>query len=77
MDSGVGEVSSNVFGYVACDSGSVSTTRTPPVEMDVVQAPDSSINPLHLPSPAVPPQPIYFSYFERNETQHHEDYYSR
>lgn len=53
----------------------MSTTRTPPVEADVVQAPDSSLNPPHLPSPVVPPQPVYFSYFEKND--HLEDYYSR
>ncbi|CAG7717193.1 unnamed protein product [Allacma fusca] len=76
-DSGVVEVSSNVFGYTSCDSVSVSTTRTPPVELDIPPAPDSSLNPPHLPSPVVPPQPVYYSFFEKNDTQHHEDYYTR
>ncbi|CAL8079541.1 unnamed protein product [Orchesella dallaii] len=72
-----GEVSSNVIGFASCDSVSVSTTRTPPVEADVVQAPDSSLNPPHLPSPVVPPQPVYFSYFEKGDHLATEDYYAR
>ncbi|ODN00227.1 AF4/FMR2 family member 4 [Orchesella cincta] len=76
-DTACGEVSSNVIGFASCDSVSVSTTRTPPVESDVVQAPDSSLNPPHLPSPVVPPQPVYFSYFEKSDHLAAEDYYSR
>lgn len=75
-DPACGEVSSNVLGYASCDSVSVSTTRTPPVECDLVQAPDSSLNPPHLPSPVVPPQPVYFSYFDKSDNNL-EEYYCR
>ncbi|XP_035708996.1 AF4/FMR2 family member lilli isoform X1 [Folsomia candida] len=64
------EVSSaNVVGYPPCDS----ITRTPPIDPDVVQAPDSSLNPSHLPT--IPPQVQYFSYFEKNDIK--DDLFSR
>jgi len=76
MDEDTAEVSSNLLEYTACDSVSVSTTQTPP-ECDALQAPDSSLNPPHLPSPAVLPQPVYFSYFEKPENNDADDFYSR
>lgn len=57
---GTTEVSSNVPGY------------SPPVDAELVQAPDSSLHPSsHLLSPVVPSQPAYMSYFDKIE--HPED----
>jgi len=69
------EISSNVLGYNNCDSLSVSTTRTPPIEADIIQAPDSSLNPPHLPSPVIPQQLQYYSLFDKFE--HKDDLFNR
>jgi hypothetical protein len=61
-DCSLTEVSSNVPGY------------SPPVDMEIVQAPDSSLHPSsHLLSPIVASQPTYLSYFDKIEHPEDED----